>query len=90
MSEEMKREELTRVRGRGTKEAQRGINIYVLSVHLSQCSQLVALRQFLNNDIHGSGIYSWGDGRKYEGQWEGHGDGRCFASCKSRPCEYPL
>ena len=27
--------------------------------------------QFLNNDIHGSGIYSWGDGRKYAGQWEG-------------------
>ena len=31
----------------------------------------VGPRQFFNNDIHGSGIYSWGDGRKYEGQWEG-------------------
>ena len=33
----------------------------------------------MNNDIHGVGTYTWGDGRRYEGQWEGnrmHGRGK--------------
>ena len=38
---------------------------------LQPAKQTRSWRQFLNNDIHGSGVYSWGDGRKYEGQWEG-------------------
>ncbi|CAJ1413004.1 unnamed protein product [Effrenium voratum] len=25
--------------------------------------------EFLNNDIHGAGVYRWSDGRKFEGQW---------------------
>ena len=35
--------------------------------------------QFMSNDIHGTGTYTWGDGRRYEGQWEGnrmHGRGK--------------
>lgn len=33
----------------------------------------------MSNDIHGTGTYTWGDGRRYEGQWEGnrmHGRGK--------------
>ena len=38
--------------------------------------------EFYNNNIHGKGVYTWADNRKYEGEWRGnkmHGKGISFS-----------